>query len=250
MVLFREDCGCGMDEHPRNALLITDAPGVAGVIEAIGSIAGIVIVLLVGHLLLRGWRLATPTGRRELAPVLLTGAALVISIAAALALDRPGDSSTAANVVSLVMLATFAAIPFAFLIGLARSRWWRAGAILDVVGALGATPSEARPCRALSDALGDPSLEVVYWLPEREIFVDTDGHPAELNAHEEGRACISVEHEGRLVGGLIYDAALNDDPELVVAVAGAAALSLENMRLDAELRARVEELERSRRGLV
>ena len=59
-----------------------------------------------------------------------------------------------------------------------------------------------------------------------------------------------VERDGKLVGAIVYDAALRDDPSLVRAAAAAAALQLENERLEAELRARVEELQTSRARLV
>src|SRR5687768_18245304 len=52
-----------------------------------------------------------------------------------------------------------------------------------------------------------------------------------------GRAWTPVEHDGRPVALLVYDASLAEEPELVRAVGGAAGLALENERLDAELRA-------------
>ena len=48
----------------------------------------------------------------------------------------------------------------------------------------------------------------------------------------------------------MHDASLAEERELIDAVGAAAALALENERLDAELRARVEELRRSRARLV
>ena len=48
----------------------------------------------------------------------------------------------------------------------------------------------------------------------------------------------------------MHDAALRQDPELLRAAAGAAALALENGRLEVELRARVEALRSSRSRIV
>jgi signal transduction histidine kinase len=59
-----------------------------------------------------------------------------------------------------------------------------------------------------------------------------------------------VRLEGRLVAAILYDSSLLDDPELVTAVGAAAALALENERLDAELRAKVDELRASRTRIV
>ena len=52
-----------------------------------------------------------------------------------------------------------------------------------------------------------------------------------------------VERNGQLVGALIHDPSLADEPELVDAVAAAAALWLENERLQAEVRAQYVFLE-------
>ena len=48
------------------------------------------------------------------------------------------------------------------------------------------------------------------------------------------------------MAAIVHDASLQDEPSLLAAVGAAAALALENERLDAELRARVEELRASR----
>ncbi len=55
---------------------------------------------------------------------------------------------------------------------------------------------------------------------------------------------------GRRVAAIAHDPALDDEPQLVRAAAAAAALALENQRLEAELRARIEELRTSRARLV
>ena len=64
------------------------------------------------------------------------------------------------------------------------------------------------------------------------------------------RAVTRVEREGRAVGAIVHDRALCDDPDLVGSVAAAAGLSIENERLQAQLRARVEELRASRARIV
>ena len=59
-----------------------------------------------------------------------------------------------------------------------------------------------------------------------------------------------VEREGECVAAIVYDASLRDAREHVDAVGAAAALALENERLDAELRAKVEELRASRQRML
>ena len=59
-----------------------------------------------------------------------------------------------------------------------------------------------------------------------------------------------IEHDGAKVAAIVHDPALLEEPELVRAAGAAAALALRNQRLDAELRARYEELRASRARLV
>jgi len=102
----------------------------------------------------------------------------------------------------------------------------------------------------LAERLGDRSLNIAYWLPERGIFVDDTGKPVELPSPNSGRTWTAVEHEGARVAAIVHDAELDATPELVTAAAQAAALAIDNERLKAELRARVEELRVSRLRIV
>jgi signal transduction histidine kinase len=64
------------------------------------------------------------------------------------------------------------------------------------------------------------------------------------------RAVTEVGRDGRRIAALVHDPALADEPELVRSAGAAAALALENERLQAELRARLEELHASRARIV
>jgi signal transduction histidine kinase len=110
---------------------------------------------------------------------------------------------------------------------------------------------ESGPVRELlAEQLGDRSLTVAYWLPQRSIFVDDRGRQVELPAPGSGRTWTAVEHDGKRVAAIVHDAELAASPELVSAAASAAALAIDNERLKAELRARVEELRLSRVRIV
>ena len=89
----------------------------------------------------------------------------------------------------------------------------------------------------LAERLGDRSLNIAYWLPDREIFVDERGHQVELPRAGSGRAWTAVEREGTRVAAIVHDAELDATPELVHAAASAAALAIDNERLKADLRA-------------
>jgi signal transduction histidine kinase len=64
------------------------------------------------------------------------------------------------------------------------------------------------------------------------------------------RRIVPVQRDGREIAALVYDASLDDDPELVEAVSAAAAIALENEQLHDESRARMAELRASRERLV
>jgi signal transduction histidine kinase len=109
----------------------------------------------------------------------------------------------------------------------------------------------ARPRELLVDALEDPSLELAYWLPEREVYVTEEGREVDLeDAERRGRSVTEVRRDAELVAAIVHDPALDDSRDLVRAAGSAVVLALENERLDAELRARLEELRASRERLV
>ena len=116
---------------------------------------------------------------------------------------------------------------------------------------LGRRTGDEGPIRELlAERVGDRTLSLAYWLADRETFVDEFGRPVKLPAPGSGRAWTAVEHEGRRVAAIIHDAELDTSTELVNAAAAAAALALDNERLKAELRARVEDLRISRARIV
>jgi signal transduction histidine kinase len=102
----------------------------------------------------------------------------------------------------------------------------------------------------LAASLGDHSVTVAYWLPDRGAFVDESGRRVELPASGSGRAWTAVERDGRPVAAIIHDAALDTSRELVQAAAAASSLAIDNERLKADLRARLEELRVSRLRIV
>jgi signal transduction histidine kinase len=145
-------------------------------------------------------------------------------------------------------LATIGIAPVAFLVGLLYARLVRSavgGLFID----LQADPAPSDLQDALARALRDPSLTLVYWLPDFQTYVDLDGRRVEL-ADEPGRASTAIDRNGAHVAALCHDAALADEPELLAAVTAGAGIAVENARLHAELRARLEELRGSRARVI
>jgi signal transduction histidine kinase len=102
----------------------------------------------------------------------------------------------------------------------------------------------------LARALRDPTLSLIYWLPQYGSWADQNGNPTTLPEPDSGRRVTVVEQHGEQIAALVYDAMLGDEPELVEAVSAAAGIALENGRLEAELRARLQELHGSRTRVV
>jgi signal transduction histidine kinase len=102
----------------------------------------------------------------------------------------------------------------------------------------------------LAESLGDHSVAIAYWLPDRELFVDETGRRVDLPHHASGRTWTTVERDGRPVAAIVHDAALDTTSELVQAAAAASSLAIDNERLKADLRARLEELRVSRLRIV
>jgi signal transduction histidine kinase len=139
--------------------------------------------------------------------------------------------------------------PLAFLVGLLDARLGRA-TVGDLLVELrsGTAPGDVRA--ALARALRDPSVSLVYWLPEFGGWVDAAGRPVELPDAGADRAVTLIDRGAEHLAALLHDPSLDDEPELLEAVAAAAAIALENGRLQAELRARLEELKGSRARIV
>lgn len=148
--------------------------------------------------------------------------------------------------------ATFAVIglaPIAFLIGLLHDRLARSS-VGELLLELRTDPAPAELRDGLARALRDPSLTLAYWLPDFGSYVDLDGTAVELPTPDDRRATTLIDRDGIRVAALLHDPALNDEPELLDAVTAAAGIALENARLHAELRARLEELRGSRARIV
>jgi signal transduction histidine kinase len=227
-----------------NLLLVLPDAGVATALADIrfavliaGSIA---VVLVIG----RRWRSASGPRRRALLPS-LGGSLCGLMYAAWLTSLLAGSP-----VVVLVWLlnASLLTIPAALAWGLLRSRLARGG-LADLFRELGGLRG-ARLEAGLARALGDPGLVLAYPVPGARGYVDGGGRPVVLSAPLGDRVATPVERDGRELAILVHDASLDDDPELVEAVAAAAAIALDDARLQAESEGRLEALRASRERIV
>jgi signal transduction histidine kinase len=246
-LLFADSRSQICSDCPHNAFEITRNDSLAnGILQGQRSV-GVVLSVFTVALLVRRWRRASPPERHAGAPVLWAGSAMFAALAFSVANDifghplGPGPAWTRELV--------FASIPVAVLAVLLQRRLAR-GAVAGLVVELGEGATSVDLREALRRALGDPSLELAYWVPASARYVDASGSPVQLPQAASDRTATVVEREGEPIAALIHDPALAENDELVQSVCAAAALTLENARLQAELRARLAELQASRARLV
>jgi signal transduction histidine kinase len=229
--------------EPRNLLVVEPDQELSDLLDGLQFAVVLVVIGVSMAILVRRWQSATGPQRRVLAPVMWTGGAAFCVLALAAGLDAAGSTVEGLEDAAILLLA---AVPFGFLAGLLRSRLAQADRIAELVGRLGQSPGPDTLRAALAQALGDPSVALAYWLPESERFVDAAGRPFDLPEGE----WTEVELQGRRIAAIRHDRSLADQPQLVRAAGAAAGLALENQRLAAELRARIEDLRASRARLV
>jgi signal transduction histidine kinase len=232
---------------PRNTFELRRDDAVAHGILQGQRIAGALLALLAVGLLVRRWRGASEPERRSVAPVLWAGSATIVVLAVSIANDAAGGPLGQAA--KWAVSAVFASVPIAVLVVLLQRRLARS-AVAGLVVELGERDTGADLRNALARALGDPSLELAYWFAAGNHYVDGDGRAVRLPAAGATRVATVVERSGQPVAALVHDPALGENLELVESVCAAAALTLENERLQAELRARLSELRASRTRLV
>ncbi|MGZ8633600.1 MAG: sensor histidine kinase [Solirubrobacteraceae bacterium] len=232
-------------EQDGNLLAIFPDAGIADAVDkSQRSLAGLVCVALAVVVALR-WRAASRPRRRALLPS-VAGSAALLFFAALLTNDLVTGSRS--QVVLWAAVVSLVSVPAAFLVGLLRSRLARGG-LADLFRDLNTTRGGTLQA-ALARTLGDPGLVVAYRLPESLGYADADGRPVLVPPVSPDRATARVESEGREIATLVYDASLDDDPELVDAVRAAAGIALENDRLHAEAQARLAEVQASRERIV
>ncbi|MBC9823921.1 sensor histidine kinase [Terrabacter sp. MAHUQ-38] len=156
------------------------------------------------------------------------------------------------DIVVPILLAYDAVVAGAAVVLAADLRWgrWTESTLSDLVTDLGETSDTTGLTGRLQRALGDPSLTVGFWIPERAAYADDQGEPVELPAEGGHRTATHIDDGGRPIAVLVHDRALLEDPRLVSGVATAARLAMTNAQMLTDIRSRVDELTESRRRIV
>jgi signal transduction histidine kinase len=230
---------------PPNLLGVADGAGLVDDLTRAGVYLGLVWSIALAALAV--WRLVRAP--RAIVPVLAVGAAYLGLVGAWFAVSlEHGELSTGtfdrrlwlAQAIALVGVAL--GVGWAWL-GARRARSTVARLVVD----LGRSPPPGGLRDALAEIIGDPGLVLAYPVGAPEKLVDARGYLVEPSPEQERTTLI---RDGRAVAELAHRPGLLRDQHLVEEVATASRLALENERLRAEARARVEELRASRARIV
>jgi signal transduction histidine kinase len=237
----------GRTRSPLIAVVIALAY-IDGLVPGVARSPGVTIALMAAVVGAAAWRWGRARGleRRTLAVPL----ACTVPLAAALvlaAIGRIADVGTG-GVATWGYDAAVVLTALALAGDLLSGRTVRAAATGLVVDL--ADRQEPRALRgALARTVGDPTLQIAYRVAGD--WVDEAGQPVRLPGEDsETRVVTVIEEAGAPVGALVHDPASLRDETLASSVAAAVRLALANVRLQAEVAARVREVAASRRRLV
>jgi signal transduction histidine kinase len=224
-------------------------PTAADLAQVVQTAAAAALLIATAALLLG--RLRSGQAGPPAAALYLSGIVALTVVVLLDVLDGAGFTATGGwpvDVLNAVGVGIVLLLPLAFLAGILRGGFARAGELQELVRRLGdASLPPDRLAAAVADALGDPTASILYWLPGERRYVDASGAPLKLGP---ARGVEEVTSGGRKVGAIVYDGQLLRDAEPVRSVARMSGLALDRERLTAELRASARELEASRARLA
>ena len=236
-----------------NVFLVRAEPGMPKALDAIwlrlALVAGVfVATAAAGRLAMGAW-----PARRLLAPVLLPG--ILVGVGTALygvaLLDNPAEHPDD-PVFAAVFLARCGAT-----IALAAGCVWtvistlhRRRAVSRLAAQLGEAPPPGSLRSALARATADPDLDVAYWLPATQRYVDASGRAVDPSKRGGGRTLTPLVRAGRQVALVAHDTGALDASDLERTIGPAVRLALDNERLQAESLAQLHDLRASRARVV
>ncbi|HET8821712.1 MAG TPA: hypothetical protein VFM57_09205 [Thermoleophilaceae bacterium] len=232
----------------RAGAAVIGAAYVDGLIPELARSEWPTIALMAAVVTVAAWRHRTVGGvERRARAAALAGASMIGGALALAAAARLAGADLAAGAAWTYYVAV-AVTALGLSADLLWGRWTLA-AVTGFVVDLGDRFEPDALRAALARSLGDPDVEVVYRVAGVDDWVDEAGRAVRL-PDGDGRAVTLVHDEGDPVAALVHDPAALADRELLDSVAAAARLAVANVRLQAEIAARIGEVAASRRRLA
>ena len=254
--LFRDpllDLNCWRNCYD-NAFFVHGDPGLARDLDSVLAASTLAIGLALAAAAI--WRLgrANTSSRRALWPT-LAPAGLVGGVEAAYAaalLHTPFEDPKTTEYHSLFLAQALAVTVFAAGVGIGVLHLLRTRlAVSRLADELRKAPPPGTLRERLASALGDPQLQIAYWLPALGRHVDGRGRTIEPpTSSSDGRAVTPIVRAGQPIALVLHDPALADGAQLVREIGAAARLAVENERLHAEVLAQLEDLRASQVRIV
>jgi len=235
-----------------NSFLIRASPELTRSVDELwpraSAAIGVAVVLVAGARLLAASRPARRQLWSGLGAAALVGAAA--SAYAATLWHQPLEDPHSSLFSSLFLALSLSVVALAVGIGWTVARTHRTRtSVARLVRELREAPEPGGLQAALAAGLGDPTLEVLHWLPDARRFVDGTGKHARRPVPDDGRAVTPIARGGELIAAVVHDATL-DVPDLGREIGSAARLAVENERLQAEVLAQLESVRASRARVV
>ena len=239
------------DGRAGSPLFLADRPALHAAAVWVQAAVGAGVMFSTAILLLGRLRAASRRQRRILPPLLGYGtfAALYIPLTSGTVVEPVVRMAQVPLAVSQLVVLT--GVPVAFVLAVLRGGFARTGELQELAVWLGAARgSRSELSAALASVLGDRTLELVYWFAEESRYVDAIGRPVDLPPEGSGRGVVTVELDDQRIGGIVYDAGLITDPDVVRMAGRVVAIGFDRERLTVALRASELALRRSRERLV
>lgn len=233
----------------RNLLLVYSNSVVSERVSRIVTALSLIVTVMAIALIIQHWSRATRAAKYVMSPVLWVVGPAALYIVMIEVLDQWTAPPTLQRVVYNYLPIGLAVLPIGFLVGLLRTRL----AYADVAASAAELAGPVAPGRVreiLARTLHDPDLELWYWSPSIESYVDLDGRPQDLVDIPASRSVSSISGDSGPLALLVLDDAVLLEPELVRAVGAMTRLSLENERLQAEVRSQLLQLRSATNRLV
>ncbi|HET8928178.1 MAG TPA: ATPase, partial [Microbacterium sp.] len=186
------------------------SPSWFGIAVLAQQISGALVMVLTSIVLADRLRRADPAHRRRLLPLYAYGIIAILFIPLSSVLFRLAPVPDLLR--GMAQIAVVTGVPIAFSIAVIRGGFARTGVIEELAARLGTVgPDRFGVTAALAEALGDPSVHVVYRSAAPEGYTDEDGHILPAPTTTADRAVAQIELDGRVVGAIVYDSRMIAD---------------------------------------